>query len=1421
MKSVVRSAERTALQRRFDALRTVPRNERPEDTLHVFSQALQELQEIVKEEVRGLIDVKGHSTIYGVDPHGEDQRRKEWNKEAFEQILQLLHRAEAIGDEVCSYCVDEDIMGSSIRESRKQNSIIPCLQPPLLVAEMLMLVHDSYVLLRELHAYRGRVFPDSSLEDNTAAIEYAKSAYVLERRVATITQQFREKKPLQALSTVDNTANRLTAIENECNILQFARSEMQLGVLYGLIGQHEMALMNARAAVQLLTSITPSRTKLLSVSENDNPMVKEAQKLLAVASYNLGCQLEQLITVDLRVEDRKAMEVEKQMAFDQALQLGRQCLEPGHPLLQELQRGVHPSTQTAISKKTSSTTATSTATGIEGGGGGGNAVLAAARRASSGSNFYPMLQLVQPTTALPSLPPLRSSGRRPSQVLNFSIPIGIYDVPSTESLQNASRTDTVSSAFMHSLRDRLASLRSEQTSHRAHPSVFVPPSMKTVPFPVNKNVKGRKSSALLWSPTKKKNQKQTSMQPGQDILNCHRLRRPSDALRLGGIAVLDTLFIQQHKEAEAEKKRKEEEKKMRRRKRRERSFLPESWSIVEDAPLAPKKKERSKKKKKRSNDKRYQYKIHGGYVDGERDMEEDEDEDEDTREGKVGDGFVFPDRSTKKKKKQRGKKAEGEHGEEGEGEGEEGTDEDKKRRKRKKKIKATEEEGSVISTSYSLDGSALTDSVKHGSILRATSTDSEINTSTDKSSNTNGIGMSLAKKVEGLIAKMKKGEKDKKDSEKDDEEEEDEDEDESDEDESDEDESESESEDEDHKLKNKDEDESDDDEDDEPETVNEAKERCETELLTYYEIMYKRRMKAALRIQCAWRCNRARKELHRRQQILYREVYRIQKAAAMCIEGFFCIILEKRRLMQAQERCAAQVAAREVYEEKVLRSVLIISHYGKIFLRRRRRERDLCKLLSLRNVEELRVREAAATIIARWWRIVPAQRAYWQRRTIEVQQQREEEELERRRQFAAVQLQRHFRGMLGRREALQYRQRRVEEHRQRQQQLRECTDLVRLCLQEYTRRCERLALEAQQEEQRRSEAAAIIQMNWRTALQRQMMRNVITRCRRIVRAVLTIQRGYRRFCAGREIRYLRRMQQAVQQERIDRECYEYRATLTLQCFARMVLAKRTARHRRAAIGRGFFFAAIAIQSACRGGTARQQLGAALHMRRRTELLLQSIAEAQRRRVADVLAAFLQARASGFVVETRRCRRLTEKLYLRRRVRWELLRDKSATIIQKAFRRMRKRRLEREAAEQQQQQRALVLRCVIRIQALMRGALARKEFRHRRFLVQKQQRKREEMEEVMLQCFLDEWRAALLQNEVDRRRIKVMESQERELLEYYSKMGVGDALAAATALAEAAKKATVTRVLHNSIHNDSNNNDENEDECNVSTYRDDP
>ncbi|KAG8348398.1 hypothetical protein TRVL_00775 [Trypanosoma vivax] len=567
-------------------------------------------------------------------------------------------------------------------------------------------------------------------------------------------------------------------------------------------------------------------------------------------------------------------------------------------------------------------------------------------------------------------------------------------------------------------------------------------------------------------------------------------------------------------------------------------------------------------------------------------------------------------------------------------------------------------------------------------------------------------------------------------------------------------------------------DEESDDEEAEEETVEEAKERCETELLIYFKQASLRRTKSACIIQCAWRCSVSRAALKERQQILFWHVYQRQKAATSCIEGFLSSVLARKLLQKWQKLSAAEVERRVSYERRVVDSIVVIAYFVTEALARRRQMVELCKLLRIQNMDELQLRISATTIVSRWWRIVRVRKAYWRRRAKEVAEQRRLKALKEQQDNAATQIQRCVKGYLARCDVKRMIKRLAEEHELRQRRLRESIDLVRLCLQEYTRRCERLAAEAVHRTVRHEEAAAVIQQGWRAALRREAVHNALTRCRRIVRSVLMIQRVYRRFCAGIEIRYLRRVQQVMNQDRLDAEYREYRAIIRLQCFARLVIAKREARHRRAAIGRGFFFAAITIQSASRGGTTRMKLGQALHHRKKFMLLEQERLQCEKEQRIATINAFLRARLSGRMAEDRRCHRLTEKLYMRRRVRRELLREKCATIIQRGTRRWIACRRKREEAERGRAMRALVLTCVVRLQSIIRMFLARRQYRQLRYLYNVEQKKREDMEEVALLLWADEWRAAILQCEHDRRRIESLEAQGRDVLEWcFRKQGL--------------------------------------------------
>ncbi|EAN88611.1 hypothetical protein C3747_125g44 [Trypanosoma cruzi] len=1383
------------LQAKCDAMRAIPPQERPPDALRVFSQSVHEIQRAAKEKIRTYyaITKRNSQGVVVNAEHDMGEQRQQEEERASElrmQAMILLQRAVEVGREIRAACLVEahhrgshdSTEGPNARDTtqRRETDALQLLQPPLIAAQMLLLVRETHVMMQKL-LVSGAGVEAASQRTNRMAVEHAKHAYELTRLVAVIVQRQREAAATSTSTENGAAMRQLETMEKECNILQFAKSEMQLASLRDRTGQREGAVKHNREAVRILTSLSAHGK---NTGKDHSRMATEATQLLPVVLFNLGCQLEQIASTENDPERRQNLFNETRVFLERAREVGVKILEPGHPLLRKLQRHAGDS----CSFFQADERAAMRGSGVD-----------AAFTDALGTAAYVFPQVPAPDSSTPGMmnePHFTRGAIQNSLHYLPRLPIGI---------KNNERTHPI---------DHFANLSLHSAS-----TVSDPQRRSTM---IRNSVRARKLDLQLKSTQGFLHSKRKLREVDQSLLQCHRLRHPSDALRLGGIAVIDTVLDTKHAEAEKEKKRKEEEKKIVRRQRRQRSFLPEDWNLEEDAPVVSKEKKRRKKKKeqegKTQQDEKKQRegkmkKIlfgggRGGVFEDNDVLNLHEEEDKEAEE-------KFSKRRRKHKRRQKSEGAEGEVSVDTYGdhkENEEGNDDAGIAMKRKKGAREKQAFSgdpllqSVLSSySYPMDETTPLEGRRKSSKYDAdvASPESEDSRrekkSTDISKQPFGrekiesdagredLGGSIAGFPTDVV-KLQRGKSiflhDEEEAGKQEEEEEEE---EEEEDETEEDQEQEE------------------EEEEEKETVEEAKERCETELIIYFNVTRVRRMKAACCIQCAWRCSRARRALWRRQQLLYQEVYRRQKSAAMCIEGIFSSVLERRQLRQTQLRYAAAVEERIAWEENLFKQALVIARYAKVFLLRRRREKELCRILALRGVEELKLRAVAAAIVGRWWRIIVPRKAYWRRRTQEVEEQRRQEEIFRRQSYAATQIQRIVRGILGRREAQATRQRRVEDHRLRQRRLQDCTDLVRLCLQEYMRRCHRLKREEEQRALQRNEAAAVIQHGWKAALKRQMLHNVLTRCHRIVRAVLMIQRAYRRFCAGREIRYMRRVQLAMNQERLDNEYRVFRATMTLQTFGRMVIAKREARHRRAAIGRGFFFAAVTIQNACRGGTTRAQLRCALQLQREAAAQLEAQIQMRKDRMVSFTNAFVRARESCFLTERRRCRRLAEKLYIRRCVRRELLRDKSATVIQRAVRRWLARRRQRE--EEALALRTHVIVYIVRIQSAMRRFLAQKQYRLLRYLSQRQARKREEMEEVMVQLWIDEWRAAILQAEHDRRRIETREAEHRKDLQFRHKvrmLKVAEAAAAGIKYIEEKKE----------------EEDDDKSERSLSTYRDD-
>lgn len=564
-------------------------------------------------------------------------------------------------------------------------------------------------------------------------------------------------------------------------------------------------------------------------------------------------------------------------------------------------------------------------------------------------------------------------------------------------------------------------------------------------------------------------------------------------------------------------------------------------------------------------------------------------------------------------------------------------------------------------------------------------------------------------------------------------------------------------------------------ENDDDETVEERKDRYDIEMQLYFFGAHRKREMAAHVIQRAWRCSVARLSLYNLRQCFYQQLYVRQKAASLCIVGYVRSILMQRRLQARRAERLTNDARRIRREQKEVSAVRTIE---KAFLRywaQKRRRAKLAEELNLIRDAQLAQFESACVIVQRWWRIIPPIRDYWVQRGVEVRKQREIEEEHARRTAAATRIQAVVRGRQARRFCRRYRLQRVQEREKQLEKLIWSTELVKLSLTEWCLRAKRLKQAARFEEQREHEAVRCITHGWQAALSNRRFQLALTKSRQIRVAAATIQRAFKKFYASRERRYLREMSITAEKERLDREFLIYRATLKLQCFARVILAKAAYRRQRARYGRGVAYSLTLIQSVGRGLLARQQFNAfrfATHEKQRQEAMR---AAQTRQRNIDVFQGFILARESAVKKEHKACDRLTNKLFIRLLVRRELKREKAAVCIQRVFRRYLL--LKRAFIKQYEEECAAdaALRAVVKIQCAWRQWLSRGEVRKKRWFAFKAEQKRDIQEEVLANQWIIEVQYFMAEFEHQRRHYVNLEadirdhiswSQQKELKQLY-------------------------------------------------------
>ncbi|GET86557.1 hypothetical protein, conserved [Leishmania tarentolae] len=561
------------------------------------------------------------------------------------------------------------------------------------------------------------------------------------------------------------------------------------------------------------------------------------------------------------------------------------------------------------------------------------------------------------------------------------------------------------------------------------------------------------------------------------------------------------------------------------------------------------------------------------------------------------------------------------------------------------------------------------------------------------------------------------------------------------------------------------EDNADEEEEEEDETLPERNARFQREIIKYYAELSERRARAALTLQRAWRSSKARQILHAYRQELYRYVYTIQKAAAVTIDSVLSCVIEQRRRHAALHARAVADARRRDQEQREVSAAQRLTRAVRQWMQRQRECRRLCKELGIAHDARLRLYASTAVKVQQWWRRVVVEKAYWRRRTAEVEVQLRLQKEAQRQAHAAATIQKRVRGIQARIRVAQLRETRRAEELALRRRLDAATTVLAIVLQEYVLRQGRLRREALALEESREEAAQRIAVGWRRTVERRRLELAVERARQLRTSSTCIQQVWRRYAAGRQRRYLCQLRHTLQEERLLREAHTYEVIRLLQCFGRSAQAQLLVRRLKARQGRTFMENLFLVQAAGRGALAREEMGrrrVAEQARQRAEA---AALEMKRFRAVCLVGALLRARTSASLVQQRRRAMLVEKLVVRTTAAHEMRADAAATVLQRAVRRHQTR--QRIAAAEAEAAAALAFLSAMahRLQKAWRAFAARRERRYRAASAAQCSRKRLEREEVWHLIWHDQFTELDLLCLLERQYIE--EQQHVERVELYN------------------------------------------------------
>eukprot|EP00759_Apiculatamorpha_spiralis_P032213 PhF_6_TR33705/c1_g2_i1/m.49458 len=438
------------------------------------------------------------------------------------------------------------------------------------------------------------------------------------------------------------------------------------------------------------------------------------------------------------------------------------------------------------------------------------------------------------------------------------------------------------------------------------------------------------------------------------------------------------------------------------------------------------------------------------------------------------------------------------------------------------------------------------------------------------------------------------------------------------------------------------------------------------ETLASLDFKFRRRNAATLKIQCAWRCLKARLQLHNRKQIYLHAIYSFQTQQALKIQRTYALYLFRKTLKEKRLEVRRRQDDRAMREKKLRQAVRRVVFCWRKYVRKKMRLQWLAqegskdaKVLSDMNL--LRWEGAVGRLI-RWWRRVVMIRFHMRDYESKIKRLKQERQ-EKIETDAARIIQRCGVGMTARRFVQWKHHTKAQLECIRVASIPSAIKLIRTALQQSRLRHKRLVREASDRVHQRSSAAITIQRAWKKSLRHpQQYYKAAEHRRQLVRkAVLTLQRFYRRCRARRERRLKTVRKNVLTTHRIVAEWKRDRAITAMQRFVRrFILMPIAIRVRKAMKGRNVIATLWFVQRVCRGYLGRRTLretqvrNCQQHNQRVREIL------ERRSRGAVTLQRMWRGFMSRKLFAAMKKWKMEEKEYIRIQVRKALLQDQMAT-----------------------------------------------------------------------------------------------------------------------------------------------------------------